>query len=134
MFVDASAIVAMRADEPEADRISAVIASSGPCTTSPVAVLETVRALARSEKFDRTVEAVGPIVLAFLQARGIEVCNLPPADATTALSLSAAHRYRPGRHALNLGDCLHDAAAKCFHVPILATADEVRKPDLDTVP
>ncbi|MGU3286791.1 hypothetical protein [Methylobacterium mesophilicum] len=52
-----------------------------------VAVLETVLALARPDKFDMTVEAVGPIVLEFLEARSIEVCDLPPANETTALAL-----------------------------------------------
>ncbi|MCJ2065620.1 type II toxin-antitoxin system VapC family toxin [Methylobacterium sp. J-088] len=134
MFVDASAIVALLGDEPEADRISAALASASHCRTSPVAVLETVLALARPDKFDMTVEAVGPIVLEFLDARGIEICDLPPASETTALALSAAHRYRAGRHGLNLGDCLHYAAARFLGVPILATADEFRRTDLETVP
>lgn len=134
MFVDASAIVALLADEPEAERISTALASARQCRTSPVAVLETVLALARPDKFDMTVEAVGPIVLEFLEARGIEICDLPPASETTALALSAAHRYRAGRHSLNLGDCLHYAAARFYRTPILATADEFRRTDLETVP
>jgi len=134
MFVDASAIVALLADEPEAERISAALASASQCRTSPVAVLETVLALARPDKFDMTVEAVEPIVLEFLDARGIEICDLPPAHETTALALSAAHRYRAGRHGLNFGDCLHYAAARFFSMPILATADEFRSTDLETIP
>jgi ribonuclease VapC len=134
MFVDASAIVALLADEPEAERISTALASARQCRTSPVAVLEPVLALARPDKFDMTVEAVGPIVLEFLEARGIEICDLPPAVETTALALSAAHRYRAGRHGLNLGDCLHYAAARFYRTPILATADEFRRTDLETVP
>jgi ribonuclease VapC len=51
----------------------------------------------------------------------------------TRLALSAAHRYRAGRHGLNLGDCLHYACAKFYGVPILATADEFRQTDLETV-
>ncbi|SEO89459.1 Uncharacterized protein, contains PIN domain [Methylobacterium sp. UNC300MFChir4.1] len=134
MFVDASAIVALLADEPEAERISTALASAHQSRTSPVAVLETVLALARPDKFDMTVEAVGPIVLEFLEARGIEICDLPPASETTALALSAAHRYRAGRRGLNLGDCLHYAAARFYRTPILATADEFRRTDLETVP
>ena len=134
MFVDASAIVALLADEPEAERISAVLASARGGVTSPVAVLEAVLALARPDKFDLTVEAVQPIVLEFLEARQIALRDLPPAGQTTKLALSAAHRYRAGRHGLNLGDCLHYAAARSFGVPILATADEFRRTDLDVVP
>ena len=134
MFVDASAIVALLADEPEAGRISAALASASRSMTSPIAVLEAVLALARPDKFNLTVEAVQPVVLDFLEARGIEIRDLPPAEDTTLLALSAAHRFRAGRHGLNLGDCLHYAAARHFGVPILATADEFRRTDLETVP
>jgi len=55
------------------------------------------------------------------------------AQEATRLSLSAAHRYRAGRHGLNFGDCLHYACAKFYDVPILATADAFRQTDLETV-
>ena len=134
MFVDASAIVALLADEPEAGRVAAALASASRTMTSPIAVLETVLALARPDKFNLTIEAVQPIVLEFLEARQIVICDLPPAEETTTLALSAAHRFRAGRHGLNLGDCLHYAAARSFGVPILATADEFRRTDLETIP
>jgi ribonuclease VapC len=102
--------------------------------TSPVAVLETAISLARPDKFDLPIDAVEPIVLEFLDERGIEVRDLPPAMEATRLALSAAHRYRAGRRGLNLGDCFHYACAKYHHVPILATHDEFRGTDLDTVP
>lgn len=133
MFVDASAIVALLSEEPEAERVSDAIAGAAKRMTSPVAVLEAALALARPDKFGMTIEAVQPIVLEFLEARGIEIRDLPPAKRTTALALSAAHRYRAGRRGLNLGDCLHYASAKYYRVPILATADEFRETDLDTV-
>ena len=56
------------------------------------------------------------------------------AKRATTLALAAAHRWRSGRHGLNLGDCLHYACAKYYRVPILATADEFRQTDLETVP
>ncbi len=134
MFVDASAIVAVLSDEPEAERVSrALVAASSPMT-SPVAVLEAALALARPEKFNLSVAAAEPIILEFLDARGIEIRDLPPAIEATRLALSAAHRYRAGRHGLNLGDCLHYACAKFHGAPILATHDEFRQTDLDTVP
>ncbi len=102
--------------------------------TSPVAVLEAALGLARPDKFNLSVEAAGAIILEFLEERGIEVRDLPPAADTTRLSLSAAQRFRAGRHGLNLGDCLHYACAKFWSVPILATDDEFRQTDLETVP
>jgi ribonuclease VapC len=134
MFIDACAIIAVLSDEPEASRVSDAIASGKNAFTSPVAVLEAVLGLARPDKFALAVSEVEPIVVEFLDERGIEVRDLPPAPETTRLALSAAHQYRSGRHGLNLGDCLHYACAKYFAAPILATADEFRQTDLTTVP
>jgi ribonuclease VapC len=134
MFVDACAIVAVLSDEPEAERVSQALAGAGSPITSPVAVLEAVLGLARPDKFDLPVEAVGPLVREFLEERGIEIRDLPPAGSATSLSLSAAHRYRSGRRGLNLGDCLHYACARYYGVPILATGQEFRQTDLETVP
>lgn len=134
MFVDACAIIALLSDEPEAARVSQAIAAAKNPFTSPIAVLETVLGLARPDKFNLTVPAVESLVMEFLEARRIEVIDLPPAGETTRLALVAAHRYRSGRHGLNLGDCLHYACAKFHGVPILATADEFRSTDLETIP
>lgn len=134
MFVDACAIIAVLSDEPEADRVSEALVSAERRMTSPVAVLEAALGLARPDKFDLSVEAVEPIILEFLDERGIEIRDLPPASEAAHLALSAAHRYRAGRHGLNLGDCLHYACAKFYDVPILATDNEFRQTDLETVP
>lgn len=133
MFVDACAIIALLSDEPEAERVSDAIAGAKERMTSPVVVLEAALGLARPEKFGLSVEAVTQLVLEFLDARGIDIRDMPPAMDTTRLALFAAHRYRSGRHGLNLGDCLHYACAKYYQVPILATADEFRRTDLETV-
>ncbi|HEV7323485.1 MAG TPA: type II toxin-antitoxin system VapC family toxin [Bosea sp. (in: a-proteobacteria)] len=134
MFVDACAIIAVLSDEPEAERVSRALAGAKKRITSPVAVLEAVLGLARPDKFNLSVEAVETLVLEFLDERGVDIRDLPPARRATALSLSAAHRYRSGRRGLNLGDCLHYACAKYYRVPILATSDEFRETDLETVP
>lgn len=134
MFVDACAIIALLSDEPEAERVSEAIAVAREPMTSPVAVLETVLGLARPDKFNAPVPAVERLVLDFLDERGIAIRDLPPALEAIRLALVAADRYRSGRHGLNLGDCLHYAAAKYYGVPILATADEFRQTDLETIP
>lgn len=134
MFVDACAIIALLSDEPEAARVSAALSSVTDAFTSPVAVLEAVLGLARADKFGLGVAEVEPIVIEFLDERGIEIRDLPPAVEATHLALSAADRFRSGRHGLNLGDCLHYACARYFNVPILATANEFRQTDIDTVP
>jgi ribonuclease VapC len=131
MFVDACAMIALLSDEPEALRVSDAIASAKRSFTSPIAVFETVLGLARPDKLNMPISSTESLLMEFLEARGIEIRDLPPAAETTRLSLLAAHRYRRGRHGLNLGDCLHYACAKFHGVPILATADEFRSTDLD---
>lgn len=133
MFVDACAIVALLSDEPEASRVSKALAAAKTPITSPIAVLEAALALARADKFNRSVEVVAPLIEDFLDECGIEIRDLPPAAEMTRLALSAAHRYRRGRHGLNLGDCLHYACAKYFDLPILATGGEFSQTDLKIV-
>ena len=133
MFVDASALIALLSGEREARRVSDALATAPIRFTSPVAVLETVLGLARPDKFDRSIAEVEPLVLEFLETRDIEIRELPPAADACRLALVAAHRFRKGRHGLNLGDCLHYACAKYHDVPILATDAEFRQTDIDTV-
>lgn len=89
MFVDASAIIAVMSAEREAERVSAALASADDRFTSPVAVLEAVLGLARPDKFDLPIRAVAPVVMEFLEQRGIEIRDLPPADDATALAAKA---------------------------------------------
>jgi len=133
MFVDACAIVALLADEPEAGRISRALATAQTAITAPVAVLEAALALARADKFNCSVEAIAPLIEDFLDECGIELRDLPPAAEMTRLALYAAQRYRSGRRGLNLGDCLHYACAKYFGMPILATGGEFSQTDIATV-
>jgi ribonuclease VapC len=133
MYVDACAIVALLADESEAERVSSALASASAPITSPIAILEAALALSRPDKFNLPVGELGQIIIEFLDERGIEVRDLPPAAETARLALDAANRFRSGRHGLNLGDCLHYACARHYGVPILATADEFRQTDLEVV-
>ena len=133
MYVDACAIVAVLADEAGATRVSDALTRATTPVTSSIAILEAALALARPDKFDVTVADAGAIIEEFLCERAITVRDLPPAAETTRLALEAAHRFRGGRHGLNLGDCLHYACARHYSVPILATADEYRQTDLDVV-
>ena len=133
MFVDASALIALLSGEREATRISDALTAATSRMTSPVVVLETVMGLSRPDKFNRSVAELEPMVLEFLELRDIELRDLPPAAEVTQLCLDAAHRFRKGRHGLNLGDCLHYACAKYYDVPMLATDSEFKQTDLDIV-
>ncbi len=133
MYVHASAIIAL-ASEPEAKRVADALLSASTRITSAVAVLEAATALARPDKFNRSIADIEPFLMEFLEARGIELYDLPPGKSATTLSLMAADRYGSGRNRLNPGDCLHYACAKDYKVPMLATQDEFRQTDLQTIP
>ncbi|WLS01360.1 type II toxin-antitoxin system VapC family toxin [Shinella sumterensis] len=134
MYVDACAIIALASDEPEAERVSAALMAAKKRITSPVAMLEAAMALARPDKFNRPIAEVEPFLMDLLDERGIELRDLPPAKRAVSLSLHAADKYGRGANRLNLGDCLHYASAKYYRVPILATHDEFRQTDLETIP
>ncbi len=134
MFIDASAIIAILSGEAEEQRCSDAIAGAKKPITSAIAVLETVLALMRPDKFGTDAPTTEAIVMEFLAANGIAVVDLPPGKHAVSLSTKAVHRYRQGRNGLNLGDCLHYACAKYYRTPILATHDEFRTTDLVTVP
>ncbi|MGF9564233.1 type II toxin-antitoxin system VapC family toxin [Neorhizobium sp. JUb45] len=134
MYVDACAIIAIASNEQEAERISNALSVAKAPITSVVAVLEAALALARPDKFNQPVSQVEPFLMAFLKERGIDLCDLPPARTASSLVLMAADKFGRGPNRLNLGDCLHYACAAHYQVPILATHNEFRQTDLETVP
>jgi ribonuclease VapC len=93
-----------------------------------------VLSLSRPDKFNLPTGQTEALVLDFLDQWSAKIRDMPPAPDLTRLSLSALHRYRSGRRGLNLGDCLHYACARYRSAPILATADEFRQTDLQTIP
>lgn len=124
MFVDASAIIAIMAREPERDAFITAIdgAPVGQRTTSVIAVWEAVAGLARRASIPVSVAKTD--VLDFLDISSIEV--VPLTLDHLAPALDAFDRY--GRHrlpesersrALNLGDCFHYAVARTAGTSIL---------------
>jgi ribonuclease VapC len=134
LFIDASALVAILSVEPEMDRVSAAIASADEPFTTAIVVLEVTLALARSDKWNLSVDRVEPAVTDYLEDRGIELRELPLANRSVQLAISAATRYRQGRRGLNICDCLHYATAKFYDAAVLATANEFRATDLEVAP
>lgn len=133
MFVDASALVALLSDEPEAERVSHAIAAAEKPFTSALAILETALALSRPDKWNLPIEQVEAVVLEVLEERDIALKDLPEPLIATQLSIHATGRFRKGRYGLNLADCLHYACARHYGVPMLATDDEFRQTDLEVV-
>lgn len=117
MFVDASAMIAMMAGEPDGEALAEQLQSVSPAEriTSVIAVWEAVVGLHRLSKLPlSTVELK---IRDFLATASIEVIPLTLDHLSLALNTFDRH----GRHrlpesernkALNLGDCFHYAAAR----------------------
>lgn len=134
LFIDASAFVALLSVEPEAERISAVLADAEKPFTTALAVLEAALALSRPDKWNVPIAQVEHAMMEIIEQRGIVLRELPIAKTSVKLSIEAAARYRTGRHGLDLADCLHYATAKYYRASVLATDDEFRQTDLTVIP
>ena len=129
MFVDASALVAVLLDEPEADRIAAALDNAGPHVTSPVAIFETVAALMRRKGCSRSVGEQW--VRAALTAAQIAV--MPVTEEIGRAALDAYDRYGKGRRhpaQLNMGDCFAFACARVHGVALLYKGEDFKKTEL----
>jgi ribonuclease VapC len=128
IFVDASALVAMIADEPEAEALTGTLEAADDRLYSPMSEWETVIALNRSYKtpFDvarTTVQgAIGELGL----------CQVSIGGPEGVVALDAYERYGKGRHParLNMGDCFAYACAKTNNARLLYKGDDFSKTDL----
>jgi ribonuclease VapC len=129
MFVDASAIIAIIAKEPEQPEFRDKVEGAARVLISSLAIYESVTGLTRitQRKFmesRRTLENF----IAVTQARVVPI-DLAVGD----LALDAFERFGKGRHraALNMGDCFSYACAKVHRVPLLCKSDDFIHTDID---
>jgi ribonuclease VapC len=117
MFVDASALTAMIADESDAPELVARLDQAQTLLTSPIAVWEATVALARLS--GKSIKDVRKDVERFLELAEIRTLPVPPEIA--AIALDAFDRFGKGRHPakLNMGDCFAYACARHFGEPLL---------------
>jgi ribonuclease VapC len=129
MFVDASALTAILAKEPDAPGLVERLSRHTERTTSPLAVWETVVAVARV--LDLSVPKAQIAVERFLKLLSIEVCAVPP--EVRFLALEAFDRFGKGRHpaALNFGDCFAYACARRAEAPLLYKGEDFKQTDIE---
>jgi len=130
MFVDASAIVAMMADENDAEMLSARLIGAGTRVTSPMALWEA--SVAYSRIFGLEPTAALREVEAYIRPFGITVAPIEP--AMTAAAVDAYQRFGKGRHpaGLNFGDCFAYACARQLDMPLLYKGDDFSRTDIET--
>jgi ribonuclease VapC len=129
MFVDASALVAILTLEPDAQTLTARIEVESGLFTSPVAMFETVTAVARKSRLPakRVLERVE----AFLDDASIETRAVDQQIGKLAIDAHARYGKGSGHPArLNLGDCFAYAMAKRHGVPLLYKGDDFSQTDL----
>ncbi len=130
MFVDASALVAMLTNEGDAVLLSDSLKDGANAMTSPLAVFETVVAVARILLLDVREAEAG--VTDFLEAMEIKILPIPPEAG--AIALRAHERFGKGRGhpaQLNMGDCFAYACARHHGVPLLYKGADFAATDIE---
>lgn len=129
--LDASAIVAIMLEEPEAATLAERLErQGGQHLASTVTIWEAACAVARRKAISRTAGLA--LVEEFLAATAIE--PVAPNMAITALAAAAAERYGNGvgyPGILNMGDCFSYATAKHLNAALLFKGDDFSRTDVD---
>ncbi|SFK00022.1 Uncharacterized protein, contains PIN domain [Sphingomonas sp. NFR04] len=128
LFIDASALVAIIAEEPERDRFVEAAVEDAPALWSPMACWETVAALSRSRQME--VADARHEVGVFADELGLTL--VPIGARELSLALDAYQQFGKGRHpaGLNMGDCFAYACAKSHDARLLYKGDDFSKTDL----
>jgi len=126
MFVDASAIIAILTEEPEAEALIDRLERAVRPITSAIAIFEATLGLCR-KRHASVAESEADVAEFLTNAR---ITLVPITDATHALD--AFSRYGKGRGhpaQLNLGDCFAYAVAKQHRTSPLYKGDDFSKTD-----
>jgi ribonuclease VapC len=129
MFVDASAIIAIIANEPDRLSLSARLAQASEVYVSPIVLYEATTGLARLRacSIDEAQDLVGLFT---------NEVRASVTDITAALAHQAAlafERFGRGKHkaGLNMGDCFSYVCAKQRDVPLLFKGNDFIHTDVD---
>ncbi|MBV1686428.1 type II toxin-antitoxin system VapC family toxin [Novosphingobium sp. G106] len=130
MFIDASALTAILADEKDGPELLARMDKSRIRITSPLATWETTVAVARI--LGLSIKDAEQAVEEFLALAAIRVVAVDP--SVRALAIEAFDRYGKSRHpaALNFGDCFAYACARHAGLPLLYKGDDFPQTDIET--
>lgn len=129
LFVDASAMVALIADEPERDRFRDRIFAEAEPLWSPLACWETVSAVRRIGAL--TVPKARDMVEQTALLCGLRLVPIGQAELVAALDAYQTYGRNSGHAAkLNMGDCFAYACTKTNNATLLYKGDDFAKTDL----
>ena len=128
IFVDASALIAIIAGEPDSDALIDALEADPQRLCSPISVWETVAGLCYSHTF--SVPAARDHVQRFLDLLVFERISI--GEPEYLLALDAYAHYGKGRHPakLNMGDCFAYACAKGRRAKLLFIGEDFTKTDI----
>jgi ribonuclease VapC len=128
MFVDASAIVAIIAGEPDATDLESRLVTAGRSYASAMATYEATLGIARS--LNISIGNAESLVDDLLSQRHAEIISITAEIGREALR--AFERFGRGRHParLNMGDCFAYACARALNVPLLFKGDDFSQTDI----
>jgi len=140
MFIDASALVAVLKNEPEAQGLmKAMEAARGRLRISPMVRMEATLALVRTRRDARNAgpataedfRIAGDLVSDLIDAIQAQEVTISSGIGQAALEALATYGKLAGHPAqLNMGDALSYACAKAHHAPLLYKGDDFAKTDL----
>jgi ribonuclease VapC len=129
MFIDASAIVAILAQEEDWRELSARLSQAEHVSVSPLSIWEATLGLMRQSRvpFEKAEE----LVRRFVDEVGASIVAID--DAVGIEALSASRLFGRGRHKadLNLGDCFAYACARGLQVPLLYEGNDFGHTDIE---
>jgi ribonuclease VapC len=128
MFLDASAIIAIIAQEEDASSLAARLDRAGQVHTSPIALFEAALGLARIGNV--APSAVLPVLEQFVDET--DAVTMPIDAETGRVAIEAFERFGRGRHpaALNLGDCFAYACARRLDTTLLCKGNDFPRTDV----
>lgn len=128
VFIDASAMVAIAAFEPERAALIDHIEADGQPIWSAMACWEAVSAMRHAYGYD--VDEARELIGAIAATLGIGMVSIAARELDFALD--AYQRYGKGRHpaALNFGDCFAYACARANDAQLLYKGDDFVHTDL----
>jgi ribonuclease VapC len=131
MFIDASAMIAIIAEEDDGQELAKRLDQAPQRYTSAIALYEATLGLARILKL--SIPDAESILAEFLQRTGAEI--IPISDEIGRAAIRTFERYGRGRHPaqLNMGDCFAYACARALGTPLLYKGDDFARTDIATL-
>ena len=128
VFVDASALIAIIAAEPDAEILADILQGEPSRLCSALSVWETIAGLCRSYRL--AVPEARVQVQAFLDVGAISYVAM--GERELGIATDAYARYGKGRHraALNMGDCFAYACAQAYDAKLLFKGDDFSLTDV----